>query len=365
VLFLDRIAEAHLLPILSARSSERTLSPVHAMMKFIAAFLASILLAVQVHAAVGDTTVAKWQNDAKAVFLLMFDDSWPSHFEVAVPELVKRDMIATFYICPGKGEYKVFKDKWEKEIWKTGMVYGNHTFTHGGVRDLDHAKEEIGKANDAIYDMVPGKKPRLISYAQPGVAPGKWNITGDELKALLKENNLVDRGDFKGHGAVYHWKTAEEMLALADKAIAASDMEYLVIHGVERRAPLNTTYQDFWALNQDVLRAVLDGLKERRDRGDLWITDHISYHQYLTERQTAKVAATESTATKITLKLTSDADAALYDQPLTLVTTVPAMWTSVQVAQGDKKQTLTAKDGVVKFPAVPGPAPIELTPAKP
>ena len=51
-------------------------------------------------------------------------------------------------------------------------------------------------------------------------------------------------------------------------------MEYLIIHGVERKQP-DWGFQDFWALKQDILLPVLDGLKERRDRGDLWITDHI------------------------------------------------------------------------------------------
>ena len=34
-------------------------------------------------AAVGQTRVARWQDDKAACFLLMFDDSWPSHSEAA------------------------------------------------------------------------------------------------------------------------------------------------------------------------------------------------------------------------------------------------------------------------------------------
>ncbi|WP_157447435.1 hypothetical protein [Chthoniobacter flavus] len=64
----------------------------------------------------------------------------------------------------------------------------------------------------------------------------------------------MDRGDFKGHGAVYHLKTTAEMIALADKAIATGGLEYLVIHGVERITP-NWGYQDMWALKQDIFSA--------------------------------------------------------------------------------------------------------------
>src|SRR5205085_821605 len=120
-----------------------------------------------------------------------------------------------------------------------------------------------------IREIVPDKNPaapRLSSFAQPGVAQGDWNITDAQLNELLAKHHLVNRPDAKGHMAVYHLKTAKEMLALADKAVEAKGMEYLIIHGVERIEP-NWGYQDFWALKQDVLKPVLDGLKERRDKG--------------------------------------------------------------------------------------------------
>src|SRR5687767_7579577 len=68
--------------------------------------------------------VARWKDDKAGAFLLMFDDSWPSHWQVAAPELVKRKMTATFYICPGKGEYQKFAKEWEEVLPKQGMVYG-------------------------------------------------------------------------------------------------------------------------------------------------------------------------------------------------------------------------------------------------
>ena len=94
---------------------------------------------------IGQTRVAQWKDDRTAAFLLMFDDSWPSHYQVAAPELAKRKMTATFYICPGKGEYKAGAKEWEENVWKMGMVYGVHTMTHKGVKDLENAEYEIGE----------------------------------------------------------------------------------------------------------------------------------------------------------------------------------------------------------------------------
>jgi polysaccharide deacetylase len=311
---------------------------------------------------VGSTRIARWQDNRKATFLLMFDDSWPSHWQVAAPELVKRGLIATFYLNPGKGEFQKFKDHWDKELWQQGMVYGDHTMTHKGVKDFENADWEIGQCANIIRRMVPDKdphRPRLLSYAQPGVAQGAWNITDGQLNELLKKYHLVSRADAKGHMAVYHLKTAAEMLALADQAIEKGGVEYLIIHGVERVKP-DWGYQDFWALKQDILLPVLDGLKERRDRGDLWITDHISAHQYEKERDGATVRTLEAGDRQIRLELTSTADPKFYDLPLTLVTQVPNAWRLAKATQGSREVAVKVKEGTAQFQAVPNGGPINV-----
>ena len=309
---------------------------------------------------VGEARVAKWKDDKTAVFLLMFDDGWPSHWQVAVPELLKRNMTATFYIVPNKGEFKKFEDKW-KEVAAQGMTLGNHTWNHDGFQGLEDSQKEIGDTTKFLYDFVPGKNPRLMSFALPGVKDYDYG-EGNSLDKMLKANNLIDRGDFKGHGAVYHWKTTEQMLALADKAIANQGMEYLVIHGVERITP-NWHYQDFWALKQDIFLPLLDGLAERRDRGDLWITDHISEYKYDQERAVATLDVLENSAKRIRLNLKTTTDPQLYDAPLTLVVGVPPTWKTCQIEQGDTKITATPKDGNLMFDAMPDGQTVVIAPA--
>ena len=323
-------------------------------MRLLLASAITLLLACAIASAQspGETRIAKWKDDRTAVFLLMFDDSWPSHWQVAAPELVKRGLTATFYICPAKGEYKHSIEKWEKELWKQGMVYGVHTMTHGGIKDAAHGEYEIGENASYIRTIVPHTKDKLVSYARPGTKPGTWNITNEEEAALLKKHQLIDRPPFTGHGAVYHLKTTEEMIALADKAIAASDMEYLVVHGVERVGPV-VKYQDFWPLAQAVFFPLLDGLKERSDKGTLWVTDHISYHQYLTERESAEVKVVEATGKSIRLQLTTKADQKLYDQPLTLLTHVPTAWKKCSITQGTQKTSVSVSNGTARYNALP------------
>jgi peptidoglycan/xylan/chitin deacetylase (PgdA/CDA1 family) len=308
---------------------------------------------------VGDTRIATWQDDRTAVFLLMFDDGWPSHFQVAAPELAKRGMSATFYLNPGKAEFSKFPKEWETVRQLGGMVFANHTMTHRGASTEEAGAKEIEDCQSALQKLDPGTWPRLVSFGMPGVK--EWKPWGDGLKAILARNHLIDRPTFNDHGAVYHLKTTAQMLALADKAIAAKGMEYLVIHGVERIAP-NWGYQDFWALKQDVFLPLLDALKERADRGDLWITDHISWHKYRTERDAASVRSTLAGA-KLTVELTASTDPALYDLPLTLVTRIPADWRAATVSQAGVTITATIRDGVVLYRALPGGGPIDITAA--
>jgi hypothetical protein len=151
------------------------------------------------------------------------------------------------------------------------------------------------------------------------------------------------------------------MLALADKAIREKGLEYLIIHGVQRIEP-NWGYQDFWALKQDVFLPLLDGLKQRSDRGELWITDHITSHQYQAERDGGEVRVLHGDDRELRLALTSKADPKLYDLPLTLVASVPAPWTSCQVVQGTRRVTVTATNNTVRFDAIPNREEIVIRP---
>jgi len=319
-------------------------------------FVCLVLLRTAVRtsfAAVGDTEIAKWQGNKKAVFLLMFDDSWPSQWQVAVPELEKRGLVATFYICPGKAEFLKFKDKWANDVPKAGMVLGNHTMTHKGVTDVANAEAEIGGATKAILEMVSGKNPRLISFAMPGVGPGQWNISSTQYKELLEKHHLIDRPPFAGHGAVYHLQKLEQMLKLADRAIAAGEMEYLVVHGVERHG-INWGYQDMWPLSYEILTGLLDGLRDRQNAGDLWVTDHISWYRYQAEREHASVKVLSVKADEISLELACSLDHDLYDLPLTVTTSVPAEWKTVSIVEKDQPaKTIKVNNQRVVFDAVP------------
>lgn len=320
------------------------------------------LAAPLVRSAPGDARVARWKDDRTAAFLLMFDDGWPSLWQVAAPALAQRGLTGTFYINPAKGEYLKFAGEWEEKVWRLGMAYGNHTMTHKGVRSLEEGEREIGDCAAYIRRIVPHTATQLVSYAQPGVDARDWTLTAAELDTLLNKHRLVSRPDFRDHGAVYHLKTAAEILALADRAIATQGMEYVIFHGIERIQP-DWGYQDFWAFKQSEFLALLDALKARADRGQLWIADHIAQHRYAVARAAAAVRTVQTTPQAVELDLVCAADPRDYALPLTLVAEVPPDWARVRIRSSGGERVVQPVAGRVTFDAPPGA--IRLEPARP
>jgi peptidoglycan/xylan/chitin deacetylase (PgdA/CDA1 family) len=302
-------------------------------------------------AAQGGTEVLKWKDGKKAVFFMAFDDSCVSQIKNAIPELKKRGFTGTFYINPGKGPFISQKDKWEKEIPAMGMEYGNHTFTHSGAANAAEFEKELQQSNDEINKCFPDRKlPRLIGYGRPGGIPKeKWGVTDQEVKQALAKHNLVERPSF--YGPPIHQKTTADVLKVVDNAIAKGDMGHLDFHGVGG---------DWLATPMDQFIALMDKLAACREQ--LWVTDMISWHKYMTERTSAEVKTLESGNRQIRLQLTCKADPVLYDMPLTLATKVPMDWKQCQVTQGKTSANVMAVNGAIQYQAISGAGEILVKP---
>lgn len=295
---------------------------------------------------IGETQVLKWKDGKKAVFLLAFDDSCPTHLTNVIPELEKRGIIGNFYINAGKGTLPPKKAQWEKAAASPVVALQNHTFTHVGATDVAQLDDEFAKANEAIKAFTPEKKwPRLIGYGKPGGVP--WKVTDDEVAALLAKHHLVERPPF--WGPPIHQKSAEECVATIDKALAGGEMGHLDMHGVGG---------DWLVTPVEWFTAILDKLDAEKE--NIWVADVVHYIQYRKERESAEVKVLQTVPRGIRLSLTSKEDPAFYDLPLTLETAVPADWKECTVKQGAVEKTVPVKDGLVRYDAVPGSEEIRL-----
>jgi len=294
----------------------------------------------------GETKVLKWKDGKQAVFLLAFDDSCPTHLQNVIPELGKRGIVANFYVVPGKGTYPPKKAEWEKAAKTPQVVFANHTFTHGGANDAAQLDGELEKCNEVLKEVNPERKwPRLIAFGQPGGVP--WKVSKEEVAELLKKHHLVDRPPF--WGPPIHQKSAAECVATIDKALEKGEMGHMDFHGVGG---------DWLTTPLDWFTAIMEKLDAEKER--LWVTDVVSYHQYMTERDGAEIKVLQTVPKGIRLTLATSADPAFYDLPLTLETKVPADWKECTVKQGASESTVPVTAGVVRYSALPGKEEIRL-----
>jgi|GEM_PF-1354644 len=296
------------------------------------------------------TRVLKWKDGKRAVFMLQFDDSAASQLKNVIPELVKHSIPGTFYINPGNGPYKGHQAEWEKAVTIPGIELANHTYTHIGGLTVEAFEAEVVKCNEVLNTLYPARKtPRLISFGRPGVPKEKWGITDAQIKAVLAKNHLIERPPFAG--PPFQYKTIPEMNQLVDSAILKGEMQTLVFHGVGG---------DWLITPLDYFAAVLDKLDANKDQ--LWLTTPLSWHQYQTERTTAVAKELSSDKNRVRIALTSQADPAFYDYPLSLATRVPADWKQAVVQQGKTSVIAPVTNGIALYEAVPGAGEITLTP---
>lgn len=308
-------------------------------------------LALAVFAGLGvagefDVKIEKWPDGKKAPFLLQFDDGCVSQLNLAIPELKKRGMAGTFYVIANAGHFTGNLARWEKEFPAPGLVLGNHTFTHKGAQSVEDLDKELAKAQEVVKRLMKYDKPHLIAFGQPGGVP--WKVSKEELETVLKKHDLVNRPPF--WGATIHLKSLDDYAKLIDKAVKRGEMGHVDFHG---------TGGDWLTPSKEDFLKILDKVEERK--GDLWITDMVSWHQYQKEREGAKVsAAADGKGVKVNLECSTDA--AFYDFPLDVSIAAPKDWKGCQATQGGKEIPAVLRDGRAVVKAAPVSGEIVISP---
>jgi hypothetical protein len=297
--------------------------------------------AVSIHVV---TRIAEWKGDKKGAYTLSFDDSMVSQADVAVPAMVERGLVGTWFINPGKEHYQQRQQVWEQILPAAGHELANHTMHHEGAKNLDEAEFEIGETARIIWSLRPDGASQLLSFQRGGATD--WNLTEEEWNFLDQKYHLVHRTDSRSMTDA----NATEMIRHAQEALEQGTWVRVHFHGMGGE----------WLLvePQDFLQ-LLDYLVSVRE--DLWIGTYGSVYKYIQERDTALVSVMEASNQLIRIDLNTDVPPELFDEPLTLITEVPPYWTSCTVTQAGYADVYEVKDGFVQYEAVPGLGEITLT----
>ncbi|MBD3322090.1 MAG: hypothetical protein GF350_13410, partial [Chitinivibrionales bacterium] len=304
------------------------------------------LLVSRLVAAPGNTEVAKWKNNKEAAFIFHFDDCPPTQVEYAIPEMTRRGLIGTwYYICFCDTKYGN-GDVWRELVYTyPGQEIANHTMSHEGGDTYEWIDYQVGECARLIREFIPELQDKLMSFCWPGGTP--WNISSAEKEEILKKHLLVARNR---RGDCGRNVSAEEMFSFVQWALDNNDYSDYCFHGVGG---------DWYTISLDAFTEFLDMYMEVKDR--IWNAGNLAVHKYIKERNTARISVPATGAGHIRLSLKSDMDPDLYDEPLTLITEVPANWSMCTVTQGGKSDAYQVSNGSVMYNAVPGNEEIVLT----
>ncbi len=74
--------------------------------------------------------------------ILTFDDGYKSMYDFVMPELVERNMVATFFIITDKFNHPGYvNESMIKEMHSNGMEIASHSYSHGDLRNANLEKE--------------------------------------------------------------------------------------------------------------------------------------------------------------------------------------------------------------------------------
>ena len=278
--------------------------------------------------------IAKWKGDAKGAVSLYYDDGTDSSFRNAVPELVRRGLPGTFYICCGwyEGENDPKLARWGTAAREhpDAIFLGDHTWTHGGVTNAAQFAGEISR-NGAMLRRLSGlPEDAPLSFAIPGVAG--WKISREELDKTLAEHHEVLRHRFEpniggpkdGTNPVFSMRTAADAAQAFNRAEAEGGWESLIFHGVGG---------DWIAFDLEEHGKMLDDLETRAKADRLWVGSAIDVHRYAAARDAIRFTHVDAPDGGLDFRVEGDPGQQLgttAPRP-TLVCAVPADWTRARV----------------------------------
>jgi peptidoglycan/xylan/chitin deacetylase (PgdA/CDA1 family) len=152
------------------------------MTKTVHLLLVSVLLVTCSSGQTPVLTVLPWNNHPAAVSL-SFDDSRPIQLDVAVPELNKRHLRATFFVTVSK---LARLDDW-KQVSTEGHEIGNHSISHEHPSALTQEGEEV-QVEDAKSFLDSNFHTEVVTFAYPymEISPG--------VLFWVKKYNFAARG---------------------------------------------------------------------------------------------------------------------------------------------------------------------------
>lgn len=272
--------------------------------------------------------IGTWQGFRQAAISYTFDDNLPNQYAKAVPMFNAKGFKMTLFTVTtwGSGWSNV------QAAAAFGHEIASHTVTHPRLPSLSLAEQtnQLADSRAAINASVTNQS--CVTLAYPYCVPGDPAVTETYYIAArgcsgqlvpATPPNFMNISSFVC-GSLGAVKTPEQFDEHADAAAAANSWCVYLIHALDDD-------KGYSPMPSATLQASLDYLETNRNR--FWVETFGNVVRYIRERNASSVAETAASADRITLQVTNNLDAAIYNYPITLRRPLPAGWPAAAVSQ--------------------------------
>ncbi len=343
--------------------------------------------------------VARWQGNREGAMVIQFDDSTQGQALCGLEALSSRNLTGTFYVNPGRDNFVDNRPLWNQAPG-LGQELANHTMNHADVSGFAAWRTEVEDAADVIWTIrhgeLLGRHGSLMAFNSSSST--SWNWAPWEKVSILGELKQVDRQTYMGlvyqananpgysvpqgsaADAMYCASTSLNINGDGDCVDSASQVvasgvtqaiQNSVVYSAAFHGILSTDTDNCSDYTSDPtsdggnggvqfseLESFLDSVVAVRDR--IWVAGAIQLYKYTQEAQRSNIRMHQTCADRIYFDLATMLSP-LYDEPLTLLVTVPSDWTSCAAIQGSRQMPcVIGADGRVMLDAAPNQGRIAL-----
>jgi hypothetical protein len=304
-------------------------------------------------------TLANWLDNREAAVSLTFDDWSLGQQILAVPELNKRQIKATFFINGQSDYYKLIA------LPKQGHEIGNHTVSHLDITTLNAEKfnAEIYYFQREINKNIPSQQ--CVTFAYPfGAGANKQNFVDS-----IKKTHIAARGVWQITNAndprlQYDFAKTENDYFNTNVVAVSKDSAFyakMLDNVIDGGGHISFLYHSFDQGGYDFIsmtkfKQQLNSLKQRKDK--IWLTIYSNAMRYHREKNCAsltELAAPFDEKNTWKLSLTDTlTNNTVFNQPLTINLQVPSNVKSIKtISQNGKQIEFKLTVNTIIFNAIP------------
>lgn len=301
--------------------------------------------------------IARWYGFKQASCSLTFDDGTLDQYVLALPELAKRNLKATFFLITKyvrRGYWidsgirrELFSWDQAREIYHAGHEIGSHTKTHA---DMTKKETNVKRELKDSYDKIKGE---LHITGGLTLAWAYWRST-EESRQLASRYYIAARS---GSGVLesYVDKNGEDIFWTREgfysinsfgirskefvkpwewycsRMYTAGGWFVLNFHGIAGSG-IKREWLGWEPLTLQDFRYVLDYVTQE----GFWIAPFGTVARYARERESAMIFLLAGSDSEVVFTVEDGLDDDVYDQPLSLEAIVPRSWHEVEVTQGGR-----------------------------